>query len=58
MTKSKNGLDKNLTNTIVALDHVGVNAHHNQQLQQDKNDRRHQAEMNHDQPSDLGHQRN
>jgi hypothetical protein len=57
MTKAKNGVDKNLMNTVEALDQIGVNAHHNQQIGQDRNDRRHQADLNHDQPSDLEHPR-
>ncbi|MBD3922122.1 hypothetical protein H8B09_25395 [Paenibacillus sp. PR3] len=53
MTKAKNGVDKNLSNVVEQLDLNPVNSHHAQQLQQDKNDRRNQAAMDHDDPSDL-----
>ncbi|WP_127534505.1 hypothetical protein [Paenibacillus kobensis] len=53
MTKAKGGLDKNLSNVVEDLDVEPVNSHHAQQLQQDVNDRRHQAEINHDHTSDL-----
>ncbi|CAM4369259.1 hypothetical protein L1N85_22705 [Paenibacillus alkaliterrae] len=58
MTKAKGSADKNLTNVVEALETEAVNSHHAQQLQQDKNDRRHQDSLNFDQPSDLEHQRN
>jgi len=53
MTKAKGGVDKNLTNVVEDLDIEPVNGHHAQQLQQDANDRRNQAAMNHDHPPDL-----
>jgi hypothetical protein len=53
MTKAKNGVDKNLMNVVEHLDRNPVNSHHAQQLQQDANDRRNQAAMDHDDPSDL-----
>ncbi|WP_175598092.1 hypothetical protein [Paenibacillus luteus] len=57
MTKAKGFADKNLSNVVEALDHEAVNSHHAQQMQQDKNDRRHQDELNHDKPTDLLHQK-
>ncbi|MCA0758240.1 hypothetical protein KP806_24600 [Paenibacillus sp. N4] len=57
MSKAKGTADKNLTNVVEALETTPVNSHHAQQLQQDKNDRRHQDSLNFDQPSDLGHPR-
>lgn len=56
MTKAKGHVDKNLSNVVEALDVEPVNAHQAQQLQQDKNDRRNQDAINHDQPVDLEHQ--
>ncbi|WP_169456492.1 hypothetical protein [Paenibacillus pinihumi] len=56
MTRAKNNLDKNLSGVVHDLENEPVNAHHAQQLQQDKNDRRHQDALNHDQPTDLDHQ--
>ncbi|PWV97415.1 hypothetical protein DFQ01_12158 [Paenibacillus cellulosilyticus] len=53
MTKAKNGVDKNLTNVVEQLDRNPVNSHHAQQLQQDVNDRRNQASMDHDDSADL-----
>jgi hypothetical protein len=47
--------DKNLKNVVKELAQDPVNSHHAQQLQQDKNDRRHQDALNHDQPVDLQH---
>ncbi|GIP40912.1 hypothetical protein J31TS4_41920 [Paenibacillus sp. J31TS4] len=47
MTKAK-GVDKNLQNTVKELEAEAVNSHNAQQLQQDKNDRRHQDALNHD----------
>lgn len=48
-----NGMaDKNLSNVAEQLEQNPVNGHHAQQLQQDKNDRRHQAALNHDAPVD------
>lgn len=46
MTKAKNGVDKNLSNVVDALDTANLPAHSNQQLNQDKNDRRHQDRLN------------
>jgi len=57
MTKAKGSMDKNLSNVIDDLAETPVNGHHAQQLQQDKNDRRNQDAINHDQPVDLTHQR-
>lgn len=57
MSKAKGGVDKNLSNVADALNVDPVNSHHAQQLQQDKNDRRHQDSLNFDQPTDLEHQR-
>lgn len=57
MTKAKGSADKNLSNVVEDLEQNPVNAHHAQQLQQDANDRRHQDELNHDEPSDLSHPR-
>lgn len=53
MTKSHGTADKNLQNVVEALEHTPVNSHHAQQLQQDKNDRRHQDAMNHDKTEDM-----
>lgn len=55
MTKAKPGLDKNLSNVVGDLDESPVNSHHAQQIQQDKNDRRHQDALNHDKTTDLTH---
>lgn len=57
MTKAKGSADKNLSNVVEALEAEPVNSHQAQQLQQDKNDRRHQDSLNFDQPSDLSHPR-
>ncbi|MFD0957785.1 hypothetical protein [Paenibacillus chungangensis] len=57
MTKAKGTADKNLSNVVEALETEPVNSHHAQQLQQGKNDRRHQDSLNFDQPTDLKHQR-
>ncbi|MFD0590525.1 hypothetical protein ACFQZE_21280 [Paenibacillus sp. GCM10027627] len=56
MTKAKGTADKNLSNVVEALETEPVNSHQAQQLQQDKNDRRHQDSINFDQPSDLKNQ--
>lgn len=53
MTKAKNGVDKNLSNVVEQLENNPVNSHHAQQIQQDRNDRRNQAAMNHEDPTDL-----
>jgi len=47
MGKSKSNIDKNLSNVVEDLEQDAVNSHHAQQLQQDKRDRRHQDELNH-----------
>lgn len=47
--------DKNLRNVIDDLENAPVNSHHAQQIQQDRNDRRHQDALNHDKPTDLEH---
>jgi hypothetical protein len=57
MTRTKGTADKNLSNVVKDLDKNPVNSHHAQQLQQDTNDRRHQDALNHDEPTDLQHQR-
>lgn len=57
MSKAKGNVDKNLSNVVEALDTEPLNSHHAQQLQQDKNDRRHQDSLNFDEPTDLEHQR-
>jgi len=46
MTKAKNGVDKNLTNVVAALDGPELPALENQQNNQAKNDRRHQDRLN------------
>ncbi|MFD0672550.1 hypothetical protein [Cohnella sp. GCM10027633] len=55
MSNANGFADKNLSNVAEQLENDPVNAHHAQQLQQDKNDRRHQAALNHDEPVDLAH---
>jgi transposase len=57
MTKAKGTADKNLSNVVDALEVEPVNSHQAQQLQQDKNDRRHQDALNHDQPANMEHQK-
>lgn len=57
MTKAKGTADKNLSNVVEALDIEPVNSHQAQQLQQEKNDRRNQDAINHDNPADLEHQK-
>ncbi|HZG87277.1 hypothetical protein [Paenibacillus sp.] len=46
MTKSPNGVDKNLSNVVASLDGPELPALENQQRNQDKNDRRHQDRLN------------
>lgn len=53
MSKAKGGLDKNLSNVVEDLNETPVNSHQAQQIQQDKNDRRHQDALNHDEPNTL-----
>lgn len=55
MAKAKGKADKNLSNVVEDLDRNPVNSHQAQQLQQDKNDRRHQDLLNHDEQTDLQH---
>ncbi|MFC5700653.1 hypothetical protein ACFPVX_05100 [Cohnella faecalis] len=55
MSDSNGSADKNLSNVVESLEQNPVNSHHAQQLQQDKNDRRHQDALNHDNPVDLEH---
>ncbi|WP_171056490.1 hypothetical protein [Paenibacillus sinopodophylli] len=57
MTRVNGTADKNLSNVVDALDVEAVNSHQAQQLQQDKNDRRHQDALNHDHKTDLEHQK-
>lgn len=58
MTKAKGSVDKNLSNVVDALAIDAVNSHQAQQLQQDKNDRSNQDDINHDHPTDMLHQKN
>ncbi|WP_199898943.1 hypothetical protein [Paenibacillus popilliae] len=51
----KQNRDKNLRNVRADLETTPVNSHHAQQIQQDRNDRRHQDALNHDKPTDLEH---
>ncbi len=55
MSDSKGFADKNLSNVAEELEQNPVNSHQAQQLQQDKNDRRHQDALNHDKTTDLNH---
>ncbi|WEK54320.1 MAG: hypothetical protein P0Y55_17560 [Candidatus Cohnella colombiensis] len=55
MANSNGYPDKNLSNVVEDLGQNPVNSHQAQQLQQQKNDRRHQAAQNHDQTVDLEH---
>ncbi|WP_281883234.1 hypothetical protein [Paenibacillus sp. YYML68] len=48
MTKNKSDVDKNLQNVVKDLEHVAVNSHQAQQVQQQTNDHRHQDALNHD----------
>jgi len=57
MTKAQGTADKNLSNVVEALEVEAVNSHQAQQLQQDKNDRSNQDDMNHDHSTDLEHQK-
>jgi hypothetical protein len=45
MTKAKNGVDKNLQNVVDDLDKPNITSFTNMQMQQDKNDRRHQDRL-------------
>ncbi|GAB2721651.1 hypothetical protein ACFQWB_14510 [Paenibacillus thermoaerophilus] len=53
MTKQK-GPDKNLQNVADRLDLEGVNAFHANQLNQDINDRKHEAWIQHDTTTNKG----
>ena len=55
MTKAKGAMDKNLSNVVDDLNQTAVNSHQAQQLQQDRNDRRHQDALNHDHTTDTEH---
>lgn len=46
MTKARNGVDKNLQNVVESLNVPDLPAMANQQINQDKNDRRHQDKLN------------
>lgn len=46
MTKAMNGVDKNLQNVVDDLDKPNITSFTNMQMQQDKNDRRHQDRLN------------
>ncbi|MEC2346799.1 hypothetical protein P9H28_22255 [Paenibacillus barengoltzii] len=53
MSRSKSGIDKNLTNVVEDLDQTPVNAHHAQQMQQKVNDLRHTNMENRDHNKDM-----
>ncbi|WP_372339184.1 hypothetical protein [Cohnella sp. WQ 127256] len=55
MSDSNGFTDKNLSNVVEDLAQTPVNSHQAQQIQQDKNDRRHQDALNHDKSTDLKH---
>ncbi|MFC4304199.1 hypothetical protein [Cohnella boryungensis] len=55
MSDRTDNSDKNLSNVVESLEQEAVNSHQAQQLQQKKNDRRHQDALNHDSPTDLKH---
>ena len=57
MANTNGTVDKNLSNVADQLAQTPVNGHHAQQLQQDKNDRRHQDALNHDAPVDQAQPR-
>lgn len=57
MSKAKGSLDKNLSNVTDDLALTPVNSHQAQQINQDVNDRRNQAAINHDRTNDVEHQR-
>lgn len=48
MTRYHGKADKNLQNVAEELEQAPVNSHQAQQLQQQKNDRRHKDAINHD----------
>ncbi|MDO7908695.1 hypothetical protein Q5741_20110 [Paenibacillus sp. JX-17] len=53
MRKAKNGLDKNLSGVVRDLEQTPVNSHQAQQVNQDRNDRRHLSELRHGHPTGL-----
>lgn len=53
MTKSHGTTDKNLQNVAFALETEGVTSQQAQQLQQEKNDRRHADAVNHQKTKDM-----
>lgn len=55
LSDSNGFTDKNLSNVVEDLAQTPVNSHQAQQIQQDKNDRRHQDVLNHDKSTDLKH---
>jgi hypothetical protein len=55
LSDSNGFADKNLSNVAEDLEQAPVNSHQAQQLQQDKNDRRHQDALNHNKKTDLKH---
>jgi len=55
MSDNNGFADKNLSNVVEDLEREPVNSHQAQQLQQKKNDRRHQDALNHDHPTDQEH---
>nr|WP_256760357.1 hypothetical protein [Cohnella sp. WQ 127256] len=55
LSDSNGFTDKNLSNVVEDLAQTPVNSHQAQQIQQDKNDRRHQDALNHDKSTDLKH---
>ncbi|WP_167747171.1 hypothetical protein [Cohnella luojiensis] len=55
MSDSNGFVDKNLSNVVEDLGKNPVNSHHAQQIQQQKNDHRHQDALNHDKTPDQKH---
>ncbi|WP_123042733.1 hypothetical protein [Cohnella candidum] len=55
MSNANGMADKNLSNVVEDLAKSPVNSHQAQQQQQDSNDRRHQAALNHDHTPDRDH---
>jgi hypothetical protein len=55
LSNAKGFSDKNLSNVVDELAQNPVNSHQAQQVQQQKNDHRHQDALNHDKPTDLKH---
>ena len=57
LAKKKGAADKNLQNVVKDLEgQTPVNAHNANQLQREREDRRHQDHLNHENESDMGHQ--